>query len=120
VKELDLSSDDSHITRDEFTLLMLAEQGIVTKDDLGMCRSKFDKLDVDKTEKLGNVELQIAKARRWARKAAGRVLYGNLFKRERQRRKIVKKEMRMAEQVEEEDNRAEEDTRRRREEEEGG
>jgi len=52
VKALGLSSDDTCITRDEFTLLLLVRQGLVAASDLEACREKFDALDLDQSGSL--------------------------------------------------------------------
>ena len=52
VKRLGLSQDDTYCTRDEYTLLLLLQQGKVSEEDLRETRESFDRLDVDGTGKL--------------------------------------------------------------------
>ena len=75
VRDLGLSQDPRYCTRDEFTLLMLVDLGIVQEEDLAMCRDKFEKLDVDKSGRITKRDLQLLAARNVVRKMAAKVLY---------------------------------------------
>lgn len=54
-----LSDDDSYVTRDQFTLLALINQRLVSVDDIQAARAKFDQLDRDRTGKLHQADLDI-------------------------------------------------------------
>lgn len=75
VRDLGLSQDPRYCTRDEFTLLMLVDLGIVQEEDLAMCRDKFEKLDVDKSGRITKRDLQLLAARNVVRNVAAKVLY---------------------------------------------
>ena len=47
VTALGLSLDPESITRDEFSLLLLLRQGVITPSQLGAARARFDLLDAD-------------------------------------------------------------------------
>lgn len=57
VKSLGLSADDSYCSRDEFTLLMLAQQAKISAADLAECRDAFDELDADRNGRLSRADL---------------------------------------------------------------
>jgi hypothetical protein len=57
VQRLGLSRSDGYCTRNEFTLLVLVRQGLVTEEELQMCRDKFNKLDTDGSGKITRVDL---------------------------------------------------------------
>ena len=59
VKRLGLSQSDDFCTRDEYTLLLLVQQGKVSEEDLKEVRQAFDKLDVDKSGKLWRGDLEL-------------------------------------------------------------
>ena len=63
VKRLELSADDGNCSRDEFTLLLLVEQGKVSEGDLVECREQFKVLDVDGNGKLDKRDLELLRAR---------------------------------------------------------
>ncbi|GMI49152.1 hypothetical protein TrCOL_g7716 [Triparma columacea] len=67
VQRLGLSRSDGYCTRNEFTLLVLVRQGLVTEEELQMCRDKFDKLDTDGSGKITRVDLVQVQGRNWAR-----------------------------------------------------
>ena len=75
VRYLELSQDPKYCTRDEFTLLMLVDLGIVEEEDLAMCREKFEKLDVDNSGRITKRDLDLLAARNVVRKVAAKVLY---------------------------------------------
>mmetsp|Transcript_250 Transcript_250/g.340 ORF Transcript_250/g.340 Transcript_250/m.340 type:complete len:152 (+) Transcript_250:706-1161(+) len=49
VRTLGLTDDNATCTRDQFTLLVLIQQGIVSIDDLNEARAIFDALDADRS-----------------------------------------------------------------------
>lgn len=59
VKQLGLSRSDGYVTRDEFTLLALIEQCLVSVQDIEIARAKFDQLDRDGTGRLHQADLDI-------------------------------------------------------------
>lgn len=59
VKQLGLSKCDGYVTRDEFTLLALIEQCLVSVQDIDIARAKFDQLDRDGTGRLHQADLDI-------------------------------------------------------------
>lgn len=46
---------------------MLVKLGVVTEDDLQMCRRKFEKLDVDQSGSITKVDLYLVKGKTAAR-----------------------------------------------------
>eukprot|EP00966_Prymnesium_polylepis_P246714 5706034-Prymnesium_polylepis.1 len=62
VKALRLSADDSNISRDEFTLLLLLEQGKIGEADLQECRERFQALDVDDNGILDRRDIELLRA----------------------------------------------------------
>ncbi|GMH48539.1 hypothetical protein TrVE_jg5744 [Triparma verrucosa] len=76
VKKLGLSANDSYCTRDEFTLLMLVELGVVTEEDLDMCRRKFEKLDVDRSGSITKMDLYLVKGKTVARELVRGIFSG--------------------------------------------
>ena len=62
VKALRLSADDSNISRDEFTLLLLLEQGKIGEADLQECRERFETLDVDGNGILDRRDIELLRA----------------------------------------------------------
>ena len=63
VRRLGLNENDGSCSRDEFTLLLLVQQGIVTEDNLKECREKFYKLDVNGNGRLERNDLDQLKLR---------------------------------------------------------
>lgn len=59
VKRLGLSIDDDYITRNEFTILLLLQQGKISQEDLDNCRSTFALLDVDASGKLCQRDMEM-------------------------------------------------------------
>ena len=59
VRSLGLSRDDATISRDEFVLLLLVKQGLVSKADLDDARARFDVLDADRSGFLGQGDLDV-------------------------------------------------------------
>lgn len=59
VKALGLSDDDSNCTRDQFTLLALIKQKLISVDDLQDARAAFDALDRDGTGLLSQNDLDL-------------------------------------------------------------
>ena len=52
-----LSSSQTYCTRNEFTLLLLLQQGIVSGDDIQRCREAFAQLDTDGSGRLDDADL---------------------------------------------------------------
>lgn len=59
VQSLGLNSDASMITRNEFVLLLLVKQGLVSSGDLDVARARFDALDASGTGVLDQRDLDL-------------------------------------------------------------
>lgn len=57
VTELGLSQSKTYCTKNEFTLLLLLQQGIVSGDDIQRCREAFARLDADGSGRLDEADL---------------------------------------------------------------
>lgn len=64
VKRLGLSRSDAYCSRDEYSLLLLVQQGKISEDDLREVREAFDSLDVDKSGILWSKDLELLRARK--------------------------------------------------------
>lgn len=59
VKQFGLSDDGKTVSRDQFTLLALIKQQLISIDDINLARAKFDQLDRDKTGRLSQNDLDL-------------------------------------------------------------
>ena len=63
VKRLGLSTSDDFCSRDEYSLLLLVQQGKISEEDLQEVRDAFDALDADGSGKLSRRDLQLLSAK---------------------------------------------------------